>query len=484
MARQSKKDPYASRILAAISSLTVILIIILIGRPEAITAAIGLADATPTPVTLGQLRQIAESRGIRVGVTDAGFGTRLYENTIPQEFNSITSENYMKFENIHPCPPVWLINSNSSVSNWVVEHGLDNPDSNLHCTVGQADQDEWNWGYADQRVEWAAEHGLGFRGHTLVWAMQNPGWLQLPLEQLSVEERQQVMVDHIRQVIEHYCPSENIYAYDVVNEALGANGNLVESVWSPIPGYVDLAFRTARDALDACGREDVKLYYNETGFEYANPKADYVYEFLSQMVQGEDPTPIDGVGFQTHTQQLYASTPSHDIDALVTTMNRFSSGLGLEVAITETDLPIHATPRAEWYEQQADWYWGRMQACLLAIRCTGFTTWGTHDGESWRNVDDADYDPLMFQDAGELIYDGALEQCVTPAAGADDYYCPKPAYGAVYDALVAGVTKSSLPIVLKGGAGGDGFEGSPVPYPPPADDDSPWGVPYPAPGKP
>ncbi len=67
-----------------------------------------------------------------------------------------------------------------------------------------------------------------------------------------------------------------------------------------------------------------------------------IYNYLSQLLQGTDPTPIDGIGFQTDSQQLTAATPEQDVSALITTMNRFSGELGLEVAITETDLEFNA----------------------------------------------------------------------------------------------------------------------------------------------
>ncbi len=177
MARRPKYRHKSRHILAAISILVVMLLIILLGRPETLTAAVGLNATTPTPVTLEQLRQVAESRGIRVGVTDGGFGSDLYNNTILQEFNSVTPENYMKFENIHPCPPVWLINSNPSVANWVTIHGTERDIGKYDCTLANAANDEWEWADVDVRVQWAAAHGMGFRGHTLVWWQQNPGWL-------------------------------------------------------------------------------------------------------------------------------------------------------------------------------------------------------------------------------------------------------------------------------------------------------------------
>lgn len=391
MASQPKNSRKPTRMLIGISILAVTLLIILVGRPEALTRAVGLSAATPTPVTLGQLRQVAESRGLRVGVTDGGFGSDLYNNTISQEFNSITPENYMKFEMIHPCPPVWLINSNPSVANWVAVHGTEREHEKYDCTLSNAANDEWEWADVDAIVQWAAAHGIGFRGHTLVWWQQNPGWLTHVDVTLSAAEREQIMREHIQQVIGRYCAYDNVYAYDVVNEALTENGLLLEGPWAPIPDYIDKAFRTARATLDNCGQAEVNLYYNDWDFEYGGQKTEAIYNYLSQLMERVDPTPIDGIGFQTHKQQLDGSTPEQDVSALITTMNRFSGGLGLEVAITETDLAILATPPANWYEKQAEWYRGRMQACLLALNCTGFTTWGTHDGSSWLN---SKYNPI------------------------------------------------------------------------------------------
>ncbi len=293
------------------------------------------------------------------------------------------------------------------------------------------------------------------------------------------------MREHIQQVIARYCAYGNVYAYDVVNEALAPDGSLLAGPWQPVSEYIDIAFRAARATLDSCGREAVKLYYNDWDFEYGGGKTDAIYNYLSQLLQGADPTPIDGIGFQTHSQQLNASTPEQDVSALIATMNRFSAGLGLEVAITETDLAIQASPRADWYEEQAEWYGGRMRACLLALNCTGFTTWGTHDGSSWLNSKLDDPDPLMFQDASELIYDGVSQQCSPPPPGTSSLYCPKPAYRAVYDALLAGIAKQFLPIVMKADLAGESSGGSAEPYPLPNDaEDQPVSDPYPMPVKP
>jgi endo-1,4-beta-xylanase len=372
---------------------------------------------TPTPIILQQLRQIAAVQGIRVGVTDSDFNSIYYKNTIPKEYDSLTPENVMKFENIHPCPPTWLINSNSTVSAWVSAHGTERSGTKYDCSLENAVADEWEWADVTERVNWANQNNIGFRGHTFLWALQNPEWLIHETIVLSLAEREQIMNEHIRIIIEQYCMKNNVYQYDVVNEAIQSDGSLVSNPWSVIPDYIDKAFRSARGALDQCGRGDVKLFYNDFGFEYGGVKADAIYNYLSQLLLTENPTPIDGIGFQTHSQQLYATTPAHNIGDLIATMDRFSIGLGLDVIISETDLPIRETNRQEWYDEQSEWFGGRMQACLYAVRCTGYTTWGTHDGASWRNYYLGDVDPLMLQDADELVYDPALRECVTPNPG-------------------------------------------------------------------
>jgi GH35 family endo-1,4-beta-xylanase len=384
------------------------------------------------------LRQPADQRGFRVGVTDAGFGSALYENTIPYAFNSLTPESVMKFENIHPCPPAWLIESNSSIAAWVRDHGADRPEETHRCTSPNAADDEWEWASVDRLLTWAREKNIGFRGHTFLWHSQNPGWLIDESVTLTLAERQRVMEEHIQTAIAHTCGYSNLYAYDVVNEAIQPDGTLIPNPWLSIPDYMDLAFRTARQATEDCNRPDIKLYYNDIGFEYGEEKADALYAYLSGLLSQPTPTPLDGIGFQTHSQYLFANAPAHDVAALKATLDRFTNGLGLETAITETDLPIAASLRQPWYSEQARWLGERLQACLSAARCVGYTLWGTHDGESWRIYVKGDLDPLAFYNAQEKVYDPDARRCITPKAkklSGNELFCPKPAYQALIDAF-------------------------------------------------
>lgn len=530
---------------------------------------------TPTPITLNQLRQMAASRGILIGTTDGGFNTPLYANTIPFEFDSITTESVTKFENIHPCPPPDLINSNPAVRGWVQLHGLDRDGSQYDCTLVDPDADEWEWADVDNLIAWADAHDLTIFGPTLIWRLQNPAWISPTL--LSTQELQQVMVGHINDVIEHYCTYNDIHSYIVVNEAIMPDGNLwIKNPWSSIPNHIDIAYRVARNTLDQCGRPDVKLFYNDFDFEYGRTlyfdehqtdghqfppgyydKTEAIYNYLSNLLSGANPTPIDGIGFQTHVGITPTDLSPHSTSEMVETMNRFTDGLGLEVAVTERDVPIGNTWTPQnYYDEQAVQFRGTLDACLLARHCIAFITWGTHDGSSWLTHEWGDtVDPLLFWDARERVYDPDIRQCIilpsptptgqaAPEGGTDtptlqkspegatstptpgfksaptntptptgntptrtrtatigntptktgtstktptptrtptststpnEMYCPKPAYGSVYDGLVRGVIRIFLPFVARSGGAGESNPEPNNPYPPP----STPGTPYP-----
>ena len=87
------------------------------------------------------------------------------------------------------------------------------------------------------------------RGHCLVWDHDNPEWLthgHFTPAQLS-----HLLQEHITTVMKHY--AGQVFAWDVVNEALDENGQSRDSLWYNQPG-IGLAeqrhrlYRTARSA--------------------------------------------------------------------------------------------------------------------------------------------------------------------------------------------------------------------------------------------
>src|SRR5207245_5251087 len=114
------------------------------------------------------------------------------------------------------------------------------------------------------------------------------------------ERLSQLMQEHIAKVMRHY--SGQVFAWDVVNEALDEDGAVRDSLWYNHPGiglagkgtaYIEQAFRWAREA-----DRHAFLFYNEAEGEGVNRKSDAVYAMVKDFRQRG--VPIDGVGLQLH----------------------------------------------------------------------------------------------------------------------------------------------------------------------------------------
>ncbi len=126
--------------------------------------------------------------------------------------------------------------------------------------------DTYNFGPGDYVVNWAASHGLLFRGHCLVWWNALPNWFQ---SYVTPANAKQVMTDHITTVVKHY--AGKIYSWDVVNEAIYHDNRpdgLRRKPWLDFmgPEYIDIAFQTAH-AADPKAR----LVLNECYIEHDTP---------------------------------------------------------------------------------------------------------------------------------------------------------------------------------------------------------------------
>ncbi|BCJ45887.1 beta-xylanase [Actinoplanes ianthinogenes] len=217
----------------------------------------------------------------------------------------------------------------------------------------------------DAIYNWATQHGMRVRGHTLAWHAQQPRFWG----SLSGSALRTAMIDHINGVMAHY--RGKLYAWDVVNEAFAENGSRRGSnLQSTGNDWIEVAFRTARAADPS-----VKLCYNDYNIEnwtYAKTQGVYamIRDFKSRGV------PVDCVGLQTHFTGG-SSLPGN----FQTTLSSFAA-LGVDVALTEADVT----------NASATQYAGLTQACVSVPRCVGITTWGIRDSDSWRGSEN----PLLF----------------------------------------------------------------------------------------
>ena len=257
------------------------------------------------------------------------------QGALVREFDSLTSENELKFHHVQP------------------------------------QRGEFDFRAADAMVGFARAHHMEVRGHTLVWGQQLPRWLVDPAVPWSREEVVAILRDHILTVVGRY--RGLVREWDVVNEGISASGGYARNFWLEQigPEYVALAFRWAREA-DPTAR----LFYNDLGIERVNAQSDAVVRLVARLQRQR--VPIDGVGFQRHTFAGDATT----VRDVARSMRRFTKRR-LRVRITEMDAAVPQDATAAAFRAQARVYRRTAEACRRVRGCTGFTVWGIGDPFSW-----------------------------------------------------------------------------------------------------
>ncbi|HSU57571.1 MAG TPA: endo-1,4-beta-xylanase, partial [Candidatus Dormibacteraeota bacterium] len=147
---------------------------------------------------------------------------------IKAHFNSITPENVLKWELVHPEP------------------------------------ETYDFGPADAYVRFGESNRMVIVGHTLVWHHQTPDWV-FHKEDGSLVSREVLlatMSNHIHTVVGRY--QGRIRGWDVVNEALNEDGTMRNNYWMQVigPDYVRKAFEFAHAA-----DPKAELYYNDFSLE-------------------------------------------------------------------------------------------------------------------------------------------------------------------------------------------------------------------------
>lgn len=296
----------------------------------------------PTQLPEGMtLRAAAEASGHLIGIALQAGRLRQdeqYRATAAAEFNYVTAENEMKWNNL------------------------------------QREAGTFNFGPADEIVAFAEQFGMQVKGHTLVWHSQLPMWVSALTTPDAVRA---AMLTHISTVVTHY--RGRVSSWDVVNEAWQDNGSaLRDSVFRTQlgEGYIDEAFLAARAA-----DPDAKLYYNDYGGEGTSGKANAIYTMVQGMLQRG--VPIDGVGMQMHTRASGTVTPS--IAEFNSNMQRLRE-LGLEVVVSELDVATcSGLVMDDRMTLQGSRYYDIVGACVNEPACAAVTIWGVMDSASWLN---------------------------------------------------------------------------------------------------
>jgi endo-1,4-beta-xylanase len=344
-------------------------------RASLLTAALLAVAATAwsadTSVTLKDAYKDAFMIGVALNQRQFTEQDAAAAALVKRQFNSISPENAMKWENIHPRP---------------------GPDG-------------YEFEAADRFVEFGEKNGMFIVGHTLIWHAQTPRWVfqgegENAITREALLER---MRDHIHTVVGRY--KGRIKAWDVVNEALNEDGTLRKSRWYRIIGedFIEKAFEYAHEA-----DPDVELRYNDFSIENA-PKRKGVIDLVKKLQ--EKKTPISGLGSQTHANLTWPSA-----ELLDTALSEFAE-LGIPISITELD--VDSSMRGQRNQSAevsqnvqsggggvvdaanqklADQY-GNIFSVFLKHRknIKLVTFWGVTDRDSWRSFGA----PLLFDREGK-----------------------------------------------------------------------------------
>jgi endo-1,4-beta-xylanase len=340
------------------------------------------AATAQAPATLKEAYRGSFLIGAAINTAQITGQDSLGDAIIEAQFSTISPENALKWDRIHPQP------------------------------------DNYDFTMADQYVAFGEKHHMFIVGHCLVWHNQVPAWVFRD-DQGNFVDRETLLKrlhDHIATVVGRY--KGRVQSWDVVNEALNEDGTLRQSPWLKIIGedYIAKAFQYAHEA-----DPQAQLNYNDYSLEN-EPKRKGALALIAKLKnQG---IPVTSVGIQGHDNLTWPSV--EDEDAIITAFAK----LGVKVAITELDIDVlppamrqqtaevslniqqdpKLNPYAGGLPQSVQQELAKRYAGLFGVYLkhrdvvTRVTFWGVTDGDSWLNhwpVRGRTSYPLLFERSGQ-----------------------------------------------------------------------------------
>jgi endo-1,4-beta-xylanase len=263
-----------------------------------------------------------------------------YRETVINHFNSITAENAMKMDALHPA------------------------------------ENEYNWSDSDYLASFCNQYNKHLHGHTLIWHQRVPNWIKNYKDTTQVEN---VIKNHIQTVVSHF--KGKVKSWDVVNEAFGEEGLLRDSFWKQKLGndYIAKCLKWVKEA-----DPDVKLFYNDYFLLLPSSKFSAIFAMIDDFQKRNPPVPIDGIGIQMHVTDTYPDTSQ--IRELINEAKKRN----LLVHFSELDVSLNPNGgNNELTEDLRQSQKDRYKSIVLNYRILsielqfGITTWGVGDGDSW-----------------------------------------------------------------------------------------------------
>lgn len=337
-----------------------------LAQASAAALASGMSGAATASVT-ETLRSAGVTRNLLVGcatqdhhLTDAPD----YVELLKAQASILVTENVMKFGPLRPTPTTFFFDD------------------------------------ADRVVNFAKANEMKMRGHNFVWHKNLGKWFDGYATSANAE---QILVDHIETVAGRY--AGQLHSWDVVNEAVlvedGLPDGLRKSPWLTLmgPGYLDVAYRTAR-------RADPKamLVYNDYGIEGENDAAQKKRDAVLALLHGmqDRNVPIDALGVQSHL----SAGPTHSYGKGLMKLLDHVHAMGLKVLVTEMDVNDRDLPPdiAGRDAAVAAVYGSYLSMVAPHPALCAVLTWGLTDRWTWLNGENSRKDgqherPLPFDEA-------------------------------------------------------------------------------------
>jgi endo-1,4-beta-xylanase len=356
-----------------------------------------------SPIGDGSLKAHATSANILSGAALDVHALRTddrYRRLVAEQCSIIAPENAMKWDALRPAPSVF------------------------------------EFADADFFVDYGEKSDMKLRGHCLVWHQALPHWFN---DAVYKGNAKSMLEQHINTVVGRY--AGRMHSWDVVNEAVNPYDKRPDGLritpWLEMigEGYIELAFRTARQADPSA-----LLTYNEYGIELDNYESDtkraQVLVLLRRLKARN--VPIDALGIQSHlpAEDLTAGTPGYIGVAHFILQVR---EMGLQVFITEMDVSdagLNGSQR-DRNRAVASTYNDYLHVVLADKAVTAVLTWGISGKHTWLTKErprlDGVSQPLPFDTGYNALpafyamrdaYDGRLASLSTPPDATSNPYAP------------------------------------------------------------
>ena len=284
-----------------------------------------------------------------------------YHDIISKHFNSITPENEMKFEHIHP------------------------------------EEKKYFWENMDNLCKYAAHNMCSVRGHTLLWHEQLPKWVKEHEGDTLYLKR--ILCDHVSTIVDRY--KNNVDSWDVVNEIFSDDGSETfrKTLWFESMGesFVEHAFCAAKEA-DPNGSFFINEYNGHIPL-----KREKILACIDMMKKRG--VPIDGIGIQGHYNIFFPS-----LEMIRSEIEEYV-GRGLKIQVTELDISVFdffdtrvdlLYPTEDMIKRQEEMYY-KLFSLYEEFKdyISSITLWGVADNHTWLDsypVEGRKDWPLLFDE--------------------------------------------------------------------------------------